>query len=87
MQLDALIKLLEAKDIGKKTQASILGETGASISRYKRDKTHQRLATRSRVNVTIAAELATELTKTAVSPRPTEKSIVQLSPPPATNAH
>ena len=38
MQLDALIKLLEAKEIGKKTQASILGETGASISRYKRDK-------------------------------------------------
>ena len=38
MQLDALIKLLEAKEIGKKTQASILGETGASVSRYKRDK-------------------------------------------------
>ena len=38
MQLDALINLLEAKEIGKKTQASILGETGDSISRYKRDK-------------------------------------------------
>ena len=35
MQLDALIKLLEAKEIGKKTQASILGETGVRISRYK----------------------------------------------------
>ena len=42
MQLDALIKLLEAKEIGKKTQASILGETGASISRYKRDKNPSR---------------------------------------------
>ena len=42
MQLDALLKLLEAKEIGKKTQASILGETGASISRYKRYKNPSR---------------------------------------------
>ena len=42
MQLDALIKLLEAKEIGKKTQASIIGEIGASISRYKRDKNPSR---------------------------------------------
>ena len=38
IQLNALIKLFEAQEIGKNTQASILGEAGASISRYKRDK-------------------------------------------------
>ena len=37
MKLDALITLLEAMEVGKKTQASILGENDASISRYKWD--------------------------------------------------
>ncbi|RDH89254.1 MAG: hypothetical protein DIZ77_16200 [endosymbiont of Seepiophila jonesi] len=48
MELDALIKLLEAKEIGKKTQASILGDTGAGISRYKRDKNPSQIDNQNR---------------------------------------
>ena len=88
MQLDALIKLLEAKEIGKKTQTSILGETGASISRYKRDKNPSRADDQNKPGKChYCGRAGLELTKTAVSPRPIEKPIVQLSPPPATNAH
>ena len=44
MELEQLIKLIEAKETGKRTQADILGQTAAAaLSTYKRDRKNERI--------------------------------------------
>ena len=43
MELEDLIKLIEAKEAGKRTQADILGQTAAAMSSYKRNQRNERI--------------------------------------------
>ena len=43
MELEQLIKLIEAKETGKRTQADILGQTAGAMSAYKRDRRNEKI--------------------------------------------
>ena len=43
MELEQLIKLIEAKEAGKRTQADLLGNTAAAMSSYKRDRRNDKM--------------------------------------------